>query len=95
MLSCRRLRETTSSDLGPRERLRECGEVYLSLHADIVCAQKGSIPVCVKAGLGEWLCGGYFKLVRSNIDLAEIARHAAVDRRADINKLLFLEEVAA
>ena len=62
--------------------------------ADIFCAQTGSIPVCVKSGMGEWLCCGNFKLVRSSIDPAEIARHAAEARRPDIYKLLFLAEAA-
>ena len=61
--------------------------------ADTFCAQKGSIPVCVKSGLGEWLCCGDFKLVRSSIDPAEIASHAAEARRPEIYKLLFLAEV--
>ena len=26
--------------------------------ADLFCVQTGSIPVCVKSGLGEWLCCG-------------------------------------
>jgi hypothetical protein len=62
--------------------------------ADIFCAQTGSIPVCVKSGLGEWLCCGDFKLVRSSADAAEIAHHSAQARRTDVYKLLFLEEAA-
>jgi hypothetical protein len=61
--------------------------------ADIFCEQAGSIPVCVKSGLGEWLCCGEFKLVRSSTDPAEIASHAAETRRPDVYKLLFLTEV--
>ena len=61
--------------------------------ADIFCAQTGSIPVCVKSGLGEWLCCGNFKLVRSSADPAEIASHAAEAQRPDVYKLLFLAEV--
>ena len=60
--------------------------------ADIFCAQTGSIPVCVKSGLGEWLCCGNFKLVRSSTDPAEIASHAVEARRSDVYKLLFLAE---
>jgi hypothetical protein len=63
--------------------------------ADIFCAQKGSIPVCLKSGLGEWLCCGNFKLVRSSTDQAEIAKHSASANRNDIYKILFLEEVSA
>ena len=63
--------------------------------ADTFCAQTGSIPVCVKSGLGEWLYCGDFKLVRSSTDPAEIARHSAQARRTNVYKLLFLEEVAA
>jgi len=63
--------------------------------ADIFCAQTGSIPVCVKSGLGEWLFCGDFKLVRSSTDPAEIARHSALARRTDVYKLLFLEEVVS
>ncbi len=62
--------------------------------ADIFCAQTGSIPVCVKSGMGEWLCCGDFKLVRSSTNPAEIATHAPEARRPDIYKLLFLAEVA-
>jgi hypothetical protein len=65
----------------------------LSGLADTFCAQKGSIPVCVKSGLGEWLCCGNYKLVRSSADPAEIARHTVEARRPDIYKLLFLAEV--
>ena len=61
--------------------------------ADIFCAQTGSIPVCVKSGMGEWLCCGDFKLVRSSTDPAEIASHVVEARRPDIYKLLFLAEV--
>ena len=61
--------------------------------ADLFCAQTSSIPVCVKSGLGEWLCCGNFKLVRSSTDPAEIARHSAQARRSDVCKLLFLQEV--
>ena len=61
--------------------------------ADIFCAQTGSIPVCVKSGMGEWLCCGDFKLVRSSTDPAEIASHVAEAQRPDIYKLLFLAEV--
>jgi hypothetical protein len=61
--------------------------------ADLFCVQKGSIPVCVKSGLGEWLCCGNFKLVRSSADPAEIAHHSAQARRSDVYKLLFLQEV--
>ena len=65
----------------------------LSELADIFCAQTGSIPVCVKSGMGEWLCCGDFKLARSSTDLAEIASHTPEARRPDIYKLLFLVEV--
>ena len=61
--------------------------------ADAFCAQKGSIPVCVKSGMGEWLCCGDYKLVRSSTDLAEIASHTAEARRPEIYKLLFFAEV--
>jgi hypothetical protein len=61
--------------------------------ADLFCAQTSSIPVCVKSGLGEWLCCGNFKLVRSSTDPAEIARHSAQARRSDVYKLFFLQEV--
>ena len=61
--------------------------------ADILCAQMDSIPVCLKSGLGEWLCHGNFKLLRSSTDPAEIARHSAQARRTDVYKILFLEEV--
>jgi hypothetical protein len=61
--------------------------------ADIFCAQTGSIPVCLKSGLGEWLCCGNFKLARSSADPAEIARHSAQAGRSDVYKLLFLQEV--
>jgi hypothetical protein len=61
--------------------------------ADIFCAQTGSIPVCVKSGMGEWLSCGEFKLVRSSSDPAEIASHVAEARRPDVYKLLFLAEV--
>jgi hypothetical protein len=61
--------------------------------ADIFCAQTGSIPVCLKSGLGEWLCCGNFKLVRSSTDPAEIASHAVEARRPDVYKLLFLAEM--
>jgi hypothetical protein len=67
----------------------------ISEMADIFCAQTGLIPVCVKSGLGEWLCCGDVKLVRSSTDLAEIASHGALARRSDVYKLLFLEEVVA
>jgi len=67
---------------------------HLSELADTFCAQKGSIPVCVKSGLGEWLCCGDYKLVRSSTDPAEIARHAVEARQPDVYKLLFLAEVA-
>jgi hypothetical protein len=60
--------------------------------ADLFCVQTGSIPVCVKSGLGEWLCCGNFRLVRSSTDQAEIARHSAQAHRSDVYKLLFLEE---
>jgi hypothetical protein len=63
--------------------------------ADIFCAQAGAIPVCVKSGMGEWLCAGRFKLVRAGTDPAEIALHSAAAHRSDIHKLLFLQEVAA
>lgn len=63
--------------------------------ADIFCAQAGSIPVCVKSGMGEWLCGGRFKLARASTDPAEIASRSASAQRSDVYKLLFLEEVAA
>jgi hypothetical protein len=62
---------------------------------EIFCAQKGSIPVCLKSGMGEWLCGGDFKLARASIDPADIAIHSALAKRSDVYKLLFLEEVAA
>src|SRR6476661_8649936 len=62
--------------------------------ADTFCAQTGSIPVCVKSGMGEWLCSGNFKLVRSSTDPAEIARYSAQAQRSDVYKLLFLQEVA-
>jgi hypothetical protein len=61
--------------------------------ADLFCAQTSSIPVCVKSGLGEWLCCGNFRLVRSSTDPAEIARHSAQARRSDVYKLFFLQEV--
>ena len=61
--------------------------------ADLFCGQTSSIPVCVKSGLGEWLCCGNFKLVRSSTDPAEIARHSAQARRSDVYKLFFLQEV--
>ena len=61
--------------------------------ADIFCAQTGSIPVCVKSGMAEWLCCGNFKLVRSSTDPAEIARYSAQAQRSDVYKLLFLQEV--
>jgi hypothetical protein len=61
--------------------------------AEVFCKQTGSIPVCVKSGMGEWLCCGDFKLVRSSADPAEIASHTAEARRPDICKLLFLAEV--
>jgi hypothetical protein len=61
--------------------------------ADLFCAQTGSIPVCVKSGMGEWLSCGDFKLVRSSTDPAEIASHVVEARRPDIYKLLFLAEV--
>jgi hypothetical protein len=61
--------------------------------ADLFCKQTGSIPVCVKSGMGEWLSCGDFKLVRSSADPAEIASHTAEARRPDIYKLLFLAEV--
>ena len=63
--------------------------------ADIFCAQAGSIPVCVKSGMGEWLCGGRFKLVRASTDPVEIASHSASAQRSDVYKLLFLEEMTA
>ena len=63
--------------------------------ADLFCAQMGSIPVCVKSGLREWLCCGNFKLVRSSTDPVEIASHSAPAKRSDVYKLLFLQEVAA
>jgi hypothetical protein len=69
---------------GQGQRIREW--------ADIFCAQTGSIPVCVKSGLGEWLCCGNFKLVRSSADPAEIASHVAETQRPDVYKLLFLAE---
>lgn len=62
--------------------------------ADIFCKQTGPIPVCVKSGMGEWLCCGDFKLVRSSADPVEIASHTVEARRQDIYKLLFLAEVA-
>ncbi|MGO8837231.1 MAG: hypothetical protein ACLQAH_09750 [Limisphaerales bacterium] len=65
----------------------------LSEWADTFCAQTGSIPVCVKSGLGEWLCCGDFQLVRSSTDPAEIAKHSVLARRSDVYKLIFLEEV--
>jgi hypothetical protein len=65
----------------------------ISEWADIFCAQKGSIPVCLKSGLGEWLCCGNFKLARSSTDPAEIAKHSALAGRSDVHKLLFLHEV--
>jgi hypothetical protein len=61
--------------------------------ADLFCAQTGSIPVCLKSGLGEWLCCGNFELVRSSTDPAEISRHSAQARRSDVYKLLFFQEV--
>jgi hypothetical protein len=61
--------------------------------ADIFCAQAGSIPMCVKSGMGEWLCCGNFKLVRSSTDPAEIARYSAQANRTDIYKIIYLEEV--
>ena len=61
--------------------------------ADTFCAQKGPIPVCVKSGMGEWLCCGDFKLVRSSTDPVEIASHTIEVRRSDIYKILFLAEV--
>ncbi len=61
--------------------------------ADIFCAQTGSIPVCVKSGMGEWLHCGRFKLMRASTDQAEIAKHSALAQRSDVYKLLFLEEV--
>jgi hypothetical protein len=61
--------------------------------ADLFCAQMGSIPVCVKSGLGEWLCCVNFKLVRSSTEPTEIARHSAQARRSDVYKLLFLQDV--
>lgn len=63
--------------------------------ADLFCAQTGSVPVCLKTGMGEWLCCGNFKLVRSSTDPAEIARHAALARRTDVYKVLFLQEAVA
>jgi hypothetical protein len=60
--------------------------------ADIFCAQKNSVPVCLKSGLGEWLCCGNFNLTRSSTNPAEIARHSALAQRSDVYKLLFLEE---
>ena len=62
--------------------------------ADIFSKQTGPIPVCVKSGMGEWLCCGDFKLVRSSADPVEIASHTVEARRQDIYKLLFLAEVA-
>ena len=67
----------------------------VSERADIFCAQTGPIPVCLKSGLGEWLCCGDFKLVRSSTDPAEIAKHSTQARRSDVYKLLFLQEVVA
>jgi hypothetical protein len=61
--------------------------------ADIFCTQKGPIPVCTKSGLGEWLCCGNFKLLRSSTDPAQIASHSALAKRSDVYKLLFLQEV--
>jgi hypothetical protein len=63
--------------------------------ADTFCAQKDSIPVCLKSGLEEWLCCGNFKLVRASTDPAEIAKHSAHANRTDICKIFFLEEVFA
>jgi hypothetical protein len=63
--------------------------------ADVFCAQTGSIPVCVKSGMGEWLCCGRYKLVRASTDPAEIARHSALAQRSDVYKLIFLEKAVA
>jgi hypothetical protein len=63
--------------------------------ADIFSAQQGSIPVCLKTGMAEWLCGGHFKLARSSTNPVEIANHSALAQRSDVYKLFFLEEVAA
>ena len=60
---------------------------------DVFCTQKGSIPVCLKSGLGEWLCCGNFKLARSSTDPAEIAKHSAIAGRSDVYKILFLQEL--
>jgi hypothetical protein len=62
--------------------------------ADIFCAQAGSIPVCLKTGMGEWLCAGCFQLLRAGTDPAEIATYSASAKRSNVYKILFLEEVA-
>jgi hypothetical protein len=64
----------------------------ISEYADLFCAQPGPIPVCVKSG-DRWLCCGDFKLQRHSADPAEIQDHSARATRADVYKILFLEEV--
>jgi|ERR1043166_3439798 hypothetical protein len=67
----------------------------ISKWADIFCAQSGSIPVCVKSGLGEWLCCGNFKLANATADPVELRVQSDRSKRTDIYKILFMEEVFA
>jgi hypothetical protein len=65
----------------------------IARYADLFCAQRRQIPVCVKSGDREWLCCGNFKLSRPSTNPAEIAERSAAAKRADVYKILFLEEV--
>jgi hypothetical protein len=66
----------------------------ISTFADHYCVQGGPIPVCVKSGEKEWLCCGDFRLSRASNDPAEIQTHAALAERADVYKVLFMEEIS-
>jgi hypothetical protein len=67
----------------------------VSQWADTFCTQPGSIPVFVRSGNDDWLYCGDYKLARPSVDPDEIREHSARAKRADVYKLLFLEEVNA
>lgn len=52
------------------------------------------IGLCLKSGMGEWLCVGRFHLVRASTDPNAITKYSGSARRSDVYKILFLEEVA-
>jgi hypothetical protein len=67
----------------------------ISEAADHFCAQLVSIPVFVRSGNEDWLYCGDFRLLRQSTNPEEIRHYSARAKRADVYKILFLEEVTS